>query len=181
MTTLVAAEKPLRFDAIDRAVDLLRDAEIRSEQSSRDWADVAWQRYLDYLLRGDTLSDEEVSNLASLLRDLEISPADVAEDRNTINRALDYVGQHDDLAEVADAVGVARKKRDEVRRRCDEELRTANHDLLGATQRLGTSKTAASKLIQLAKQRPQFFTAGDAHEPPRLRPHVSDNIALAAE
>lgn len=163
---LLDSQPPPPKSLADRAIDLLREQEQRNEEQERRWQENAWRRYLQLLLAGDGLADEAVQEFATIMRDLELSPEDVASDRRICERAIELADMHDSREAAGQKIGPALEARDAMRKRHEAEIREAQRALDDARLRAATCNEAGRKLAMLRTERPQLFTTTGV--PPRL-------------
>jgi hypothetical protein len=125
-------------------------------------------RYFTLLLGGEGLPDKAVSEFADLMRDLKLTPEDVANDRKIIEQAVDLADNHDQQKKAITAIAPARQARNSMRKRHQRESMQAENAIRAAEGHAAVCNNAAHKLNILARQRPEFFTTGET--PPRLLP-----------
>lgn len=120
------------------------------------------QQRVDYVkaLVGGNVS--EVSKVAETLRK---SGGDVERDQRVVAKAIDHTQRHDRLSDTQLDYETARRRRDEIRKRCVDEISAAVSDCNRAAGEVKAAKKAAGELHRLAKANPELFTGGS---PPRL-------------
>jgi len=155
-----AEEAPSPPSVIDQAAELLSQQDARARVSEDDWQQHGLDRYLKILSAAKPTRDD-ADTLAQIMRDLGLTPEQVADDRRLIVRAQELAALHADRQAAAEAwrqtIGARREQ--EARHKAEQrEMRARLHK---ADWRRTQADEAGDKLGQLRRRRPELFQPGD--------------------
>ena len=152
---------------VDQAVELAERQRRDEKEDEQRYAQAEWGKYIALLFRANQPAETDSANLAGLMRNLEITPEQVKRDLEIVERAQELAGQHDDREAGHAAYVAANQEYKAVLARHKSEEKQARKTRSKAEGRSWVGREAASRLAQLAKERPQLFDL--SVDPPRLR------------